>query len=657
MKKFLKKITAWTWAFILLFAVFFTAGMFTLGDVRTTGKSLTLQAEKTAYYSVTLGADEKLSAVYVKLDNFYSAKGDEVIITLNTSTSATASLEENWGTGNILRTTVLQARGGDAMASAKAQNWIALAKNISRPARTIAIRADADIIIQEIVCLNQEGELLKIKGYKPSSGGTIPVDELAPAYDAQDSFTESESAYYNFTAEEAYYLNAVKNLLAGKKYVSGGQYVVDNNFNYLATVLFAPSVALFGGSVFSMRLPVFLAACAILVFAYLFVRSFTKNKKYAFLFALILSVGGMLTAVGRMAAPYAFVASALVASGYFMYRFFAKGISSESVYKDGLNILLSGVFAAFAMAIDMASIFPVVAILVLFGFGLRRQKLAYQVALKKTEGKEESVINEEGTTVTVNKEAALEKAKYEEKQRVSWCYAALSFLMVSVVLVLFAAILCYPAAIRANGNKDVGLLAHIWQGAIGSLRSGAIVPFGKANQSNIWAWWLPVKAATIYTGANSAFTSGHIAWNIVPNLVVSGLSLLAVVGVTIKVAFDFAKGNKDKKALRLRRTYFILLGGLAAAMLGGCLKLYVTPVLSLFFHVLYTAFLPLAATLIPEETSKAKKYLYEIAQWAVVALSVAFFVITVPSTYGILVSQEYGKILRFVSFINNGYLR
>ncbi len=657
MKAFFKKITAFTWAFILLLTVFFTVGICTLGDARTTGESLVLQRGQTAYYSLTTKTGEKLDAVYVKADNFYVAAQEEVMITINTASSSSPA-ESSWSSTNTLTKTIVSANRGYAVLGATAQNWIAIGKKINRSVQTLSITTDARLIINEIVCLNQNGEIIPIKGYKPTYS-TIPVAELAPAYDAQDSFTASENAYYNFTAEESYYLNAVKNLLSGRKYVEDSKYATDGNFNYLATVLFAPSVAMFGASVFSMRLPAFLATCVLLVFAYLLVRELTKSEKYAFMFAVLLCLGGMVTTVGRLGAPYAFIASALVASGYFMYKFFAKGISSKRVVKDGLNILYSGIFAAVALAIDIASVFPVAAILVLFGFGMRRQKRAYEIELKKTEGKEEQITKENGETVTVNKAARAVQVKYAEKQRISLGFAALSFVIATFALILVAAVLCYLAAVRANGNKDAGLFFNVWNGLFGSLRSGAAVPFGEANQSSVWAWFLPVKATTLYTGVNVLGAGEYLTWSALPNLALSALSLAAVLGVTVKVAFDIAKGNQDKKALRLRRTYFLLVCGLAAAMLGGCVKLYVTPVYSLLFHVLYTAFLPLAATLIPETDgmSVAKKVLIETAQWAVIGVCAVCFALCVPATYGVLISESYAPVFGWMSFLNNGYFR
>lgn len=655
MKAFLKKISKLTWAFIILFALFFTVGISTLGCARTTGDSFVLQRGKTAYFTLTIDSEEKLDGIYAKVDNFYAA-GEDVKITINTATTS-APTTSSWVSANAV-STVIESAKGDAAQYARAQNWLALGKDLGRAAKSISITTDKSVEIKEIVCVNEQGERIAIKAYRPSSGSNlIAAAELTPAYDAQKSFTLSENSYYNFTAEEAYYLNSVKNLMAGNKYVSGGKYVLNQNFNYLATVLMVPSVAMFGDSVFALRLPAFLATCTLLIFAYMFARAFFKNEKHAFIFAILLCVGGMVTSIGRMAAPYAFVASALVASGYFMYLFFAKGISSNRVYKDGLNVLFSGIFAAFAMAMDTAAVFPVLGILALFAFGLRRQKLDYQLSLKKTEGKEETVTTQAGETLTVNKAERGVKAKYSEKKRVTWCYAVLSFVLTSVILLLLAAILCYPAAIRANDNTDSGFIMHILKGTWFALRSGAAAPFGEANASNVWAWLLPIKSATIYTGVNGVAAGKHLVWNVMPNLVINGLSLVALIGVTVKVSIDIAKGNKDKKALRLRRRYFILLVGLTAAMLGGCLKLYVSPMYSFFFHVIYTAFLPLAATLIPEGLTKTKQTLLEVLIWAIVGGSAVFFALTLPSTWGIVVADGYARIMRFLCLINNGHLR
>ena len=48
----MKKITAYTWAFIVLILAFFTAGMFTLGTTKTTGDAMTVVKNEAVYYEL-----------------------------------------------------------------------------------------------------------------------------------------------------------------------------------------------------------------------------------------------------------------------------------------------------------------------------------------------------------------------------------------------------------------------------------------------------------------------------------------------------------------------------------------------------------------------------------------------------------------------------
>ena len=82
-----------------------------------------------------------------------------------------------------------------------------------------------------------------------------------------------------------------------------------------------------------------------------------------------------------MGAPYALVACFLVASLYFMYRFFSKGISSQHIVKGGLNVLFSGLFAALALAMNTLAIFPAA------GIDVYKRQVSAQDCLKKEKEK------------------------------------------------------------------------------------------------------------------------------------------------------------------------------------------------------------------------------------------------------------------------------
>ena len=669
MKTFFKKITAFVWAFIALIAVFFTAGMFTLGSVNHTGESFLVETGKVAYFSLNLKSGEKLGGVYVNVGTVYAEAEETITLSLKTSASSspTSDTTSSWpASGKTSVSFSNFTTNEQGKTDGVNYNWVPLATDINKLILTIGFSASDDLELNEIVCLNTNGEQIPLKVstsmYKnetnKSYGTAADVEALAAVLDAQESFNSNENAYYNFTAEESYYLASVETLFSGSSLMTEGTYPFNENFNYLATVLLAPTVAMFGNSTFALRLPAFIATCALIVFAYLLVRELTKNDKISFVFAVILCLGGMATTVGRIGAPYVMIAAALVMSAYFMYRFYAKGISSDRIICGGLNILLSGIAAAFALAMDALAIFPVLAILVLFGFGLRRQKLAYNLALAKTEGKEEEVETEDGEKITVNTQAKEVKAQYNEKNRISYGFAALGFLMGTIVLLIVSAILCYNAYIKVNG-VDSGFLTTLGGGIKNSLLGNAFVPYASANSGNVWTWLLPWSAATVYTGVNGIEAGKYLAWNVAPNTIATCFSAVSLLAVLIKVAYDIVKKNNDKKALRLRRGMIVLLGGMAATMIAGAIKGETSLLYAMAFHTLYLAFIPLAMMFLfdGEESSKTGKIFTNAVMVAMVVAVATVFVLSIPSMYGIMISAEQAKTFGWTIFVNNGYFR
>jgi hypothetical protein len=652
----MKKLSAYVWAFIVLIVVFFTAGVATLGSAATSGKSMFIHAGEKAYFSlVNSNGDsnsEKVKDVYVKIGSVYNAMGEDFTVNVAFSTSQTPSATSSFtkATNVVVNNVYSEKDGLDGVH----YNWLKVVSNWDKEAKTISFSSTANLDLYEIVCVNENGERLGIKAYD-NMLNPYTAKETSYACDAQESVIISENAYYNLTMEEGYYLASAQTLLGGRSFVSGCQYLLDENFNYLGTILISGSVAIFGASAFAVRLPAFMATCALILFAFLLMRALFKSDKLAFIGGILLCVGGMATTVGRLGAPYAFVASALVASVYFMHRFFAKGILNKHIVKDGANILCSGLFAAVAMSIDGGAIFPAAAILVLFGFGMRRQKQAYQVALAKTNGLEETTVTASGETKTVNKEADRITAQYKEKNRISYGFATLSFIMGTIVLTFISAILSYSAFIKVNANTDLGFARLLWTGFKNSLLGNGVLPFAVQNASNAFAWFLPWKANTVYTGLNGG--SAYLAWSVTTNVVVTSLSLIALIFVTVKVALGFVKKAEDKHSLRIRRAYFVLLGGLATGMLMAACRMHVSILNGYVFQVCYVAFLPLAATAIVGEEKGTKNTAVDIALWVIVGLAVAAFVLTVPAAYGIAVSSKYAKAFAWTTFASNGLFR
>lgn len=654
----MKKITAYTWAFILVILSFFTVGMFTLGSVKTTGDSMTVVKDTAVYYE--LESSQSLKAIYVNVGGIHGTLGEDATITVKTSSNMTSSATGFSIFGSSLKLGNVTSKN---FQSGGLYNWVAVSTGQSKTAMRISLTSNVTLQLNEIVAINKNNEIVTLKAN--TMGGNYNVGQINTTFDAQESFarfineegvvTLDNSAFANFTQEEGYYMSSVQNLLSGKdKY--DATYTLDGNFNYLATVLLTPSVAMFGNSVFALRLPAFIATCLMIVFAYLLIKELTKREQLAFFFSLVLMVGGLVTTVGRLGAPYAMIASAIVASAYYMYRFFAHGISSKDMLRGASSILVSGLFGAAAIAMDITAIFPVAGVLVLFAFGLRRQKLAHEVALSKTADKAETVVNEEGEEVVINKAADKENETYETKTRLSYGFAALSFGMATLLFILFAGIICYSAYVRATNSESVNFLTMLWIGIKGSARDNGVTAYTAANAS-VLSWILPFKPAALYTGVKAAAAGEYVGWHVLPNIAVICTAALAFVVSTVKVLADLAKKNNDKKSLRMRRTYCVLLGGMVLALAAGLVRGNVSALSGMLFHVLYLGFLPLAAMLIPEGETTQEKALVNVALCTVVAVFVLAFALALPVMYGYSVVASRANLFKWMTLFSNGFFK
>jgi len=258
-------------------------------------------------------------------------------VTVQTSTSTSTPSKASWSTfgkemkvGNV---TSAENKSGIS------HNWVAVATAQNKSARQIAFKATANLDLNEIVAIDKNGNILELTPYV--AGTEYTEAEVSATLDAQESFARffteegkvelSDDAKENFTQEEGYYMSSVQNVLSGRAKYENAYHTLDGNFNYLATLLMTSSVAVFGNSVFALRLPAFVATTLLIVFAFLLIKELTKNDQLAFYFSIVLMLGGLVTTVGRLGAPYSMVACAVVgtAAAYLVMRVldphFAKG--------------------------------------------------------------------------------------------------------------------------------------------------------------------------------------------------------------------------------------------------------------------------------------------------------------------------------------------
>ena len=640
----MKKITAYTWAFILVLVAFFTVGMFTLGSTKTTGKAMTVLKNETVYYEFE--QNETVQAVYVNVGAIHAELGTQATVTVKTSNSTSAPSSASWTAfGQDLKISNVT---NDENANSMQYNWVCVAAGMSKSAYKVSFTANAPLELNEIVVVNKAGEIVSMKGYP--TGTPYSIAELNSTLDKQDNFARfitedgkvelNNGALENFAQEEGYYMSSVQNLLAGNaKY--DANFTLDGNFNYLATVLMTPAVAIFGNSVFALRLPAFIATCMMLVFAFFLVKELTKREQLAFYFSLVLMLGGLVTTVGRFGAPYVMVASAIVASAYFMYRFFAHGISRSNMLGGALNIFAAGLFGAVAISMDITALLPMAGIAVIYAFGLRRQKQAHLLAMEKAKDE---------------KAMLREKNAFATKTRLSYGFAVLSFGVGTLVLMLFSAVLCYSAYVRAVNSTDVNFVAVLWKGIAASFRDNGVTSYTATNAS-VLAWLIPFRPAALFTGAVGAGEGAYVGWHVLPNMAVLVCAGAAFVVCTIKVILDLVHKKNDKMALRMRRAYAVLLGGMVLALIAGLVRGNVSALSGMLFHVFYLAFLPLAATLLPEGETTQEKVLINAGCITLIAIFALAFVLALPVMYGFAIVADRAKLFNWMSLYSNGFFK
>ena len=535
MKKFFNLITV----FIAMLAVFFTVSVFTIGAVNHTGESTHYEKGTTLYYEVNkaTGKDD-LDAIYLNIGAIHAPVGETVTVTVKYSTSSTGTSFSTFG----------KALKIENYTGEQNYNWVCVAKGQklgkSAASMRISISATSTLELNEVVCFKSNGERLTL-GYS-SSNKEYTRSEVLKGIDKQNSFVEADSSFYNFTNAEAITLASIKNIARGNDYAGTGEYTLASEYNYFANLLMLPSVAMFGESTFALRLPSVIATTVLIGVAFLFIKLLTKNT-LASLISTAVFTPSLGVTLARTGGAYAFVACFLLVSAYFAYQFFAKGVYSKAVVKSSLPVFYAGLFSALALAVDTTAIFPVLGVATILAFGWRRQALAKKIEL--AQGKtDERII----------------KADYNRKDRVTACFAIVSFFGVYFILALLSTIICYPAIARCY-SADISFGSAIWEGISQSFIGGNAL--STSSVGSVFGWFVGV--------------SGSIGY-----LLFSIVGFLSLCSVLALVIYAFVKKQNGKADLRLRRYALVLVGGMLCSLVAGLVK----PSVSLAYFSLFGLF-------------------------------------------------------------------
>ena len=640
-------------AFFIAFLAFILSGFFTLGNFLSTGSAMNYYANEAVIFSFQSAVE--LDAVYVNVGAIYAATGETASIQIETSTYTSPNSTNGTDFGEKI---VLSGGYAETAENGLRYNWVKVNEDeVKTGVKHLYFKANKNLSLNEIIAVDKDGKALPLTPYLGEQDNTLPLSEREKAVDAQSSLRKTQSAYDNFTQEESAYLSSIQTVLLGNTYHDGSVYTAFGDYNYLATLCMLPTVAAFGFSPFALRITPFFAACLAMLFIYLLGKELFKSEKYAFAFSLLYAFGTLAVTAGRMGTPQSLVVCAVLGSAYFIYRFFANGISKQRPVQSGLNVLFGGLLGAFAIALDTAAVFPVAGVLVLFGFGVRRIYAAEKFAQEKLAATP-AVLPETEETPAQDAAKAL-RAEYAYKKRVAALFAVLSFGVGLIVFWLLGAVLGYGGAVKVYdnpANPTLGFVTLVWKGIAGGFSSSIVTDFTGANVANAFAWLLPIFPATAYVGNVADGT--YLAWNAQMNTAASVLSFAGLIFAAAQVVRGFVKKNTDKRTLRIRRIFFVLLIGVVCAMLAGVWKGNATAMNAGLFSALYVGFIPLACyALTPEQTDGAVALgdvLLVVALGAVALL----FVLALPSVYGFAVPKWLANVaFGWTNVINNGFFR
>lgn len=608
-KKTRKKWSFFDIAFTFLLAIFFLVSVFSCGSFQSTGNSTLIRSDENylAVFEVKGSNRAVVKSVYLNIGHVSANEGDELAVKIKTSTSTSSAPSSSFGEDANQKTDgVKYIVGKDGRYTA--YNWLELYSGYKegKEFSVVSVTANYPFVLHEIVCVDENDKPVELQVNKNLSRLYVhPTETLAGAVDAPHSFSIQKTARYVYTAKESQMLSAIDNMRLGNKYEDGFIYHTTRGVNTLTTAIYLPSVAIFGHSVGALRLTSVLLTTVAIGFAYSFVKLLCKDDKSGFIASLLLVLSSLPFTAGRLGYGYALPFCLLVGGAYFILRFFAQGVKNERIKKSALPLLYSGLLSALAIATNWTAIVPVIGILVLFGFGLQRQKLAHEIALSELPEEDE-----EGQKT--------EKAVYTYKTKIVYGYTLLSFIVGTFVFVLLGGIIGYNTLVRAYDNPADPKLGFL------ALLQKNFTPIGLSNP---FALLCPLSFTHILQSGSSYFTAFI-------NPVVLIASLLSIVFTGALSIVSLVKKETGKGAKRLRRITVILLAFAVLSLIQAMLVESLTVLSALPLLVSLVAFIPFAYRTGCAFGKKGKR-IADIALYAVVVLSAVFFLFSLSQIFGI----------------------
>ena len=701
LKKFISGITRFGWAAIALVLVVFVVGACTIGGFSSSGD--TYFARKNAqivfYLDYSAAGGEQLEKIYVNVGSVYEEAGKEFSLTFARCRGSSGSTFTTSSLGKVTFSNMIPSE--DSVGTN--YNWVEAVDLTGRQFTTsynlIRVEVSAEMFLNEVVFVNTEGEVIPayaaesdVKGFFseadwPSfrdyfhTNDTVSdlgaLGDPAALTDASDRFVTGSTAYTNYMQDEMYTLLQLDGLRM-KGLTTDGTFYADTDFGPLSVLFPALGTLIFGVCPFGLRIFPVLFTAALVAVCYLLGKELFKNNGFAFLFACFAAFGGLALTVGRLGAAYSLIALLLVSSLYFLFRYFAGGISQERPLRSAANVLYAGLLFALAVAADPKCLFALIVPVALFAAGWvrqrREQKQTLSVLRAQLLERNAAEKSEEAMQANIEEFDAREsslRAGYGYANRVVWVFFLVSFFVASALFVLLSALPSYYIYLKLYeadpSSPTLGLFGLVWAAVKDTFTVADVTQFSAANAVNPFGWFLSLKGATLYAAGGEGT---YIALNAQFNLALAVTSLVGFVFMTSYAVLYAATGGRkgayaSEHSPRLLNAYFLLLAGLAACLLQYLFAGQTSAAQSFAFTVFYGGFgVLMFATAFAHDGSAVKKVLgipmnntLKVLA-GMCAVYVLLFLLSLPMVFCIPVSDLAASIcFGWTTFLNNGYYR
>lgn len=701
--KFLWSKSKFTKAAFFLVLALFIVGACTIGGFNGGGSAYLAEEGSTVAFYLDYQDGATLDKVYLNAGTAYAETGTAFTVTVRTSSNSSESWITSYGFG---AKKISNLYSSDAEALGTNYDWVQLRDEsnttaLSTSRRLVQLEFSCPVLVNEVVFVDTNGNVIpayveaddvrELLGeeqwvtwgttFRAQSGN----EGLANLLDAQQNVETGNTVYSDFTEDEMYTLMQIENIVElGSRVPDGGVFNADTDHGAFAVLPYVLSTLIFGRSAFGLRIVSVLFTAALVWMIWLLARELfahgdKKKEGWAFLTACLFAGGGLALTVGRLGLYLPMLAFLIVGSFYFMYRFFARGISEERPAKSACNILVSGLLFALAVASDPKMLLAGVGVVALFIAGAVRLERAYKAKrqalraeMRDANAKETSrEVMLENAAAAEEKSAAL-GAELSYARRLVCLLFFVSFAVGTFLFIVLSAIpsnsifmRLYEANPRSPTLGIFDYLGSMFGGAF-SLTNATSLAAG--NAVNAFGWFVGLKGATLFSASAEGTYS---ALNAQVNLAMAITALVGFLFLTAYTVLYYVTGGQkgayaSKHAPTVLRAYFVLLAGLVSSLLPYLFAGQVSAAQSMLFNCFYLAFIPLTFFTVSAQDTRERAKLFgrirmNTAKWVLFWLLVLYaviFVLSVPMYFGIPLSAGAAAgMFGWTTFMNNGLYR